>query len=68
MTCYVLFDEENKQIAVIPAERSGHSDLNAIAKIMQFVPKRYPGKFTIEFFNASADIGYLIMEIDWKGN
>ena len=67
MTCYVLFDEENKQIAVIPAERSGHSDLNAIAKIMQFVPKRYPGYFTIEFVNESG-IGCLVMEIDWKGH
>ena len=39
MTCYVLFDEENKQIAVIPAERTGHSDLEALARIVQFVPK-----------------------------
>lgn len=64
MTCYVLFDEDNKQIAVIPAERTGHSDLNAVAKIMQFIPKRYPGRFTIEFIDESG-IGYLIMEINW---
>ena len=66
MTCYVLFDENNKQLAVIPAERTGHSDLNALEKIMQFIPKRHPGKFTIEFFDES-DIGYWIMEINWKG-
>ena len=67
MTCYVLFDEENKQIAVIPAERTGHSDLNALEKIVQFVPKRYPGYFTIEFVNESG-VGILILEINWKGH
>ena len=67
MTCYVLFDEENKQIAVIPAERTGHSDLEALARIVQFVPKRYPGYFTVEFVNESG-IGNLIMEINWKGH
>ena len=67
MTCYVLFDEENKQIAVIPAERTGHSDLEALARIVQFVPKRYPGYFTVEFVNESG-IGILIMEIIWKGH
>ena len=67
MTCYVLFDEENKQIAVIPAERTGHSDLEALARIVQFVPKRYPGYFTVEFVNESG-IGILIMEINWKGH
>ena len=67
MTCYVLFDEENKQIAVIPAERTGHSDLEALAKIVQFVPKRYPGYFTIEFVNESG-VGILILEINWKGH
>ena len=67
MTCYVLFDEENKQIAGIPAERTGHSDLEALARIVQFVPKRYPGYFTVEFVNESG-IGILIMEINWKGH
>ena len=67
MTYYALFDENNKEIAAVPTERTGHSDLEALARIVQFVPKRYPGYFTIEFVNESG-VGRLVMEINWKGH